>query len=228
MNRKSIVILLGPPGSGKGTLSQLCIEGLGWDQLSTGALCRKHILEKTEIGKQIDFSIKSGKLIADNLIIDMVGEWLFNRITVNNNPTILDGFPRTIAQARALDTLFREKLTFCSLNVVKLTLSDNSVINRLLDRSVCQNTDCQAVYSLKHNSELSPKREMVCDRCKSPLIKRTDDTQETVLNRIQTYHLHANDLINYYETTGCQIHEIDGEPSLNEVFECFKKIMCVS
>ena len=124
---KQLVIFLGPPGSGKGSLSQLCVENFGWKQLSTGYLCRKHIKEQTEIGKQIDFLIKSGKLISDKLIIDMVEQWLQESMR-QSSFIILDGFPRNIAQAEAFHEIIDKKLSFFKIEIFKLFVSDEIVV----------------------------------------------------------------------------------------------------
>ena len=100
-SNQQLVIFIGPPGAGKGSISQLCVQAFGWKQLSTGYLCRKHINEQTEIGKEIDFSIKSGKLVSDRLIVTLVEQWLADP-SQHESPIILDGFPRNIAQAEAL------------------------------------------------------------------------------------------------------------------------------
>src|SRR5438105_2140053 len=105
----NIFIFLGPPGSGKGSVSRLCIKDLGWVQLSTGNLCRKHIAKQTEIGKEIDFAIKSGKLVSDDLITNMVLEW-FQKDFDDSHTVILDGYPRTIMQAQAFTKLFDKQL----------------------------------------------------------------------------------------------------------------------
>lgn len=223
MNFKEVYIFIGPPGAGKGSISQLCIQELGWKQFSTGALCRKHIAEATGIGKQIDFAIKSGKLIADNLIIEMVEDWMLSNMT-QLQAVILDGFPRTVAQAQALTTLLHDKFPDCSLRIVKFSLSDEHIIQRLAGRSVCQNKDCQAVYSLHPGSHLAPKRPMLCDICSNPLMRRLDDEVSSVVERIATYHHHEQDLINFYTTQGHTIYDVNVERPLNAVFDDLKEL----
>ena len=106
-NQKNLIVFMGPPGAGKGSLSQLCVDEFGWVQLSTGFLCRKHIAAQTTIGRQIDFFIKSGKLVDDSLIVDMVEEWLAEQIDQQRG-VILDGFPRSVVQAQALDEILKK------------------------------------------------------------------------------------------------------------------------
>lgn len=219
---KEIYIFIGPPGAGKGSLSQWCMQKLGWQQLSTGALCRKHIADQTTIGKQIDFAIKSGKLIADTLITDMVTEWLIDNVGHDKTPVILDGFPRTVVQAEALDHLIKTQLTDCTLKVVKLSLPDEIIVQRLAGRLICQNKDCQAVYSVIEGSDLAPKRPMICDVCSSSLVRRIDDDATAIRERLKVYHEHEQKLLDYYHNNGHKFYELDVDKPLEKVFEDFK------
>ncbi len=150
--QKDIFIFLGPPGSGKGSLSHLCVKRLGWQQLSTGNLCREHIAQQTDIGKQIDFAIKSGKLISDSLIIEMASAWL-KKTFEHTGIVIFDGFPRTVPQAQALHEIITS-LDDVTMNVVRMDIPFETVVYRLLARSICQNNKCQSVYSMhKHSSQ---------------------------------------------------------------------------
>jgi len=149
---KDIYLFMGAPGSGKGSLAQQCVQKLGWKQLSTGNLCRMHVNEQTEIGKQIAFSIQSGKLIPDELITAMVVEQ-FNQMAKDSSAVILDGYPRTLAQADALDDALKNQFNTWNLHVIRLVIADDIIIDRLNRRLVCQNQECQAVYSLNRNSD---------------------------------------------------------------------------
>jgi len=164
MTRKEIVLFLGPPGAGKGTLSHLCVKRLGWVQLSTGNLCREHIAQSTEIGKKIDFALKSGKLVEDSLIVDMVDQWLngLTETVTGGQTVIFDGFPRTVPQAEALQELIAKRGDI-SLRLVRLTMSDNDLVTRLLARAICKNNKCQAVYSVHEHSTLKPRKPDICD-----------------------------------------------------------------
>ena len=133
-------MFIGAPGSGKGTLSALCVRELGWERLSTGELCRKHIAEKTSIGTEIDFAIKSGKLVSDILIASMVEQW-FVEHKKSNKPVILDGYPHTVSQAKALDSLFEELFPNIQLKVVHFLISQDALRERLDGRLICLNTD---------------------------------------------------------------------------------------
>jgi adenylate kinase len=221
--KKQVYIFIGPPGSGKGTLSHLCEQKLGWVQLSTGNLCRKHIAEQTEIGKQIDFALKSGKLVSDNLINAMVHGW-FETIIKQENNIILDGFPRTVGQAQALCEFLKPHLKYVDVQVVRFSISDESVLTRICGRLVCLNKDCQEVYSLNPGSRM-PAKHMRCDMCSSELGRRKDDVDTAVKDRLQTYHKHERDLLNFYQQTPFSIKEFMAEMHLNDIFEEFKKLI---
>lgn len=223
MNRKDLFIFIGPPGAGKGSLSRLCVQNLGFTQLSTGFLCRKHIAEKTTIGNKIDFLIKSGKLIPDSMIIDMVQQWLLEHMD-SVQGIILDGFPRTKFQAIALHTLIQERLPNFYVKVVQLAISQDAVTQRLLNRYICNNKDCQAVYSLLSGSRLAPKAASICDRCSSPLAKRDDDTADVVQKRLQEYKNQEQELLEFYSTHDVAVNHVNVEQSLESVFEEFKHL----
>lgn len=219
-----LIILLGPPGAGKGSLAGLCIAQLDWKQLSTGNLCRKHIAEQTEIGKQIDFAIKSGKLVSDSLVTGAVQEWLESSID-GARAVILDGFPRTVAQAKSLHEFLLQKQDSLRLKVVRLFVSDEVVVARLCNRYICANIECQAVYSIGEGSKLLPKAEMICDHCGQSLVRRKDDNEDSVKERLKIYHKHEQDLLNFYLDTKQAIAEFNVEKPLQELFEDFKKVM---
>lgn len=221
--KKQVYIFIGPPGSGKGTLSHLCERKLGWIQLSTGNLCRKHIAEQTEIGKQIDFALKSGKLVSDSLINAMVHDW-FNSIIKQEDNIILDGFPRTVGQAEALHDFLKPHLEIIDVQVVRFSISDESVISRICGRLVCLNKDCQEVYSLNPGSRM-PAKHMKCDICSSELGRRNDDAVTAVKDRLQTYHKHERDLLGFYARTPFLVKEFMAEMHLEDVFEEFKKLV---
>jgi adenylate kinase len=221
--KKNVYIFVGPPGSGKGTLSHLCVKKLGWVQLSTGNLCRKHIVEQTEIGKQIDFALKSGKLVSDSLINTMVNEWFTAAINQADN-IILDGYPRTVGQAQALHDFLTKNFQSVNVSVVRFSISDEAVVSRVDGRLVCLNTACQEVYSV-HQSARMPSKHMTCDVCMSELGRRHDDDASAVRDRLHIYHKHEQDLLNFYEKTPHEIKHFTVEKPLEEVFEDFKKLM---
>jgi adenylate kinase len=219
-----VFVFVGPPGSGKGSLSSLCIQNLGWVQLSTGNLCRKHIAKQTETGKEIDFAIKSGKLVSDSLITNMVLEW-FQKDFNDNHTVILDGYPRTIVQAQAFAELFEKRFFKSDLHIVRFILSDEVIIARLSSRLVCENKDCQAIYSEKQGVDLSPKQGMKCDYCDGCIGRRPDDDKDAVAERLRVYHRHEQDLLDFYESTGHEVYNVFVEKPLGDVFRDFKVLV---
>ena len=217
-------IFIGPPGAGKGSLSSLCIKHFGWIAVSTGNLCRKHIVEQTKIGKEIDLIIKSGKLINDDLISDMVSEW-FAENAGKVEGIILDGYPRTVAQAVVFDNILKVLSPTMQKKIVSFSVLDDLVVNRLCCRFVCQNKDCQEVYSVSADSELVPKASGICDECGSILGRRVDDAETFVRNRLEIYHKHEQELLDFYKASGDEIIELNAEKPLQEVFENF--VRCV-
>ena len=214
--QKDIFVFFGPPGSGKDSLSRLCVKRLGWQQLSTGNLCRDHIARQTALGKQIDLSIKSGKLISDSLIIDMVNNWL-DTVGEGTSKVIFDGFPRTVAQAGAFHELLYQ-LKGIRLRLVQLTLADEEVVYRLLARSICRNNECQRVYSLHKHSHLQPRHELMCDDCESPLMRRSDDARDAILERLRIYHQHEQNVLEFYRQQGQDIATVHANVSLEDVY----------
>lgn len=219
-----VFVFVGPPGSGKGSVSSLCIKNLGWVQLSTGNLCRKHIAKQTETGKEIDFAIKSGKLVSDSLITNMVLEW-FQKDFNENHTVILDGYPRTIMQAQAFAEHFKKQLFKSDLHIVRFVLSDEMIIARLSNRLICENKDCQAVYSEGKGTDLSPKYVMKCDYCDGRIGRREDDDKHAVAERLKVYHRHESDLLDFYHKAGQVVHDVFVEKPLSEVFEDFKALV---
>ncbi len=219
---KQLIVLIGSPGAGKGSISMRAIQELGWVQLSTGNLCRKHIAEQTEIGKQIDFALKSGKLVSDSLISRMVGQWIAEHS--DGGIILLDGYPRTVAQGQHLSDLLQDQLKDWKLTVIRLVLSDEQVIMRLSGRYVCENKDCQAVYSVVPGSSLAPKKANVCDVCLSTLTRRNDDNSESIRERLIVYHQHEGALLDFYRSNGQVIQECDVDKPFDDVFADFKRI----
>lgn len=216
---KNAYIFVGPPGSGKGSLSQRCSSHMGWRQFSTGNSCRKHIDEQTSIGKEIDFIIKSGKMISDDLVIAMVDQWLVHAVQ-DASPLILDGFPRNAIQAKKLLEMINSKYAFLKLKVVRFLVSDQVAVDRICNRFICKNSECQAVYSTDQSSGLAPKISDKCDRCLGGLIRRADDNQGVVFDRLHTYRAFEREILDVLRDYDCV--EINVESPLDKVFETFK------
>ena len=219
LNKNHIIIFLGPPGSGKGSLSKLCVDRLGWAQFSTGDLLRIHITNKTNLGKKIDFIIKSGKLISDALISDMVKDWLLKEMLAKS-VVILDGFPRTKNQALALNKILKStNLNKSDLIVVKLEISDDALILRLLSRVICQNIKCQAVYSLNKELGLASEQDNICSLCSSPLIKRSDDELNSIIDRLKIYHQHEHEILEVFKNSGIKVIDLNADNPIEVVYK---------
>lgn len=219
---KEILVFLGPPGSGKGSISELCVKNFGWTQLSTGNMCRKHIAEQTQVGKAIDFAIKSGKLISDELVTSMVEQSLQESLE-HSSVIILDGYPRTVTQARQLAQLLETKFKNVTLKLVRFNVPDELLVERLSARYICKNQDCQSVYSLLSGSQQAPKHGLVCDRCGQPLYRREDDQPAAVKERLKVYHAYEQDLLNFYlAEKPNDIIDLTANKALADVFEDFK------
>jgi len=221
-NKLTIYVFIGPPGSGKGSLAGLCVEQLGWKQLSTGNLCRKHISKQTEIGKQIDFAIKSGILVSDSLISTMVEHWLEK--SENYGKTIIfDGYPRTVSQVKSLIKWVESNPLDIDLKVIKLSVSDDIVIDRLSHRYICKNSDCQAIYSLSEDEAFHA----LCIKCTGILMRRKDDEPKSIKERLVVFHQHADAVENLLLQAYFPIITINGEKPQQEVFCEFKQLICV-
>ena len=191
-----IIIMLGAPGTGKGTVASILSQELEIPQVSTGDIFRKNIKEKTELGIIADKYISKGNLVPDEITIDIVK----NRLNDDDvkNGIILDGFPRTVAQAEALDKILEEKGKKVDI-VLNLETPEEEIIERIVNRRVCSNQDCKAVYNLILNP---PKVEGICDKCGSKLIQRQDDNVETVKLRFENYIKQTSPLVEYYKNNG--------------------------
>ena len=196
------IIFLGPPGAGKGTQAQRICDALKIPQISTGDILRRAIKEGTETGIKAKSFIDAGKLVPDEVIIDIVKE----RLAMDDckDGYILDGFPRTVPQAEALST-------FATIDsVIELAVDDQVLVDRLSGRRVC--LKCGATY---HVSMLNGKT--TCDKCGEELIQRNDDKAETVLSRLEVYHAQTAPLINFYGQKGL-LKTIPGDQGIDGIF----------
>ena len=191
-----ILIMLGAPGTGKGTVASKLSEKLGIPQVSTGDIFRKAIAEKTPVGIEAEKYISQGMLVPDEVTIKIVEERLKDSDVQNG--LILDGFPRTIEQADALD----EMLKAANKNIrlaINLETPEEEIIDRIVSRRICSNQDCKAVFNTKLNP---PKVEGICDKCGAELKQRKDDNEETVKNRLETYYKQSAPIVDYYKNKG--------------------------
>ena len=176
-----IIIMLGAPGTGKGTIAGLLEGKLGLKQVSTGDIFRKNIQEQTELGKLANSYMEKGNLVPDDVTIKIVEDRL-EQPDVQNG-IILDGFPRTVAQAEALDKILESKGKKIDM-VLNLTTPEEEIIERVVSRRVCSNPECKTIYNVVMNP---PKQEGICDKCGSDLVQRQDDNEETIKARIEYY-----------------------------------------
>lgn len=210
------IILLGPPGAGKGTLSSKIIENKQAVQISTGDIFRYNISNETELGLKAKAYMDKGELVPDELTIDLLWD-KFDSLGDENKDSIIlfDGFPRTISQAQALDDGMEERNQKIDM-VIYFDVDDEILIQRLTGRRTCP--ECGATYHIKNNP---PKQEGICDKCGTKLIQRADDTIETVENRINVYNKQTSVLIEYYTNKGI-LKSIDGTKKPNLVYKEFE------
>ncbi len=211
------LVLVGAPGSGKGTQAQHLIRDMGLVQISTGDILRRAVRAGTELGEQAKTFMESGKLVPDELIIQLIEERLgYDDVSKG---FILDGFPRTVAQAEALDELLGEHSTPLT-RVLAIDVPRDVIAERITGRRTCGN--CGAVYHAKYSP---PQRDGICDRCGSTAIyQREDDQADKVSVRLDAYDRQTAQVIPYYENRGLVTH-IDGDRSPEDVYEDVRRVV---
>lgn len=210
------IIMLGAPGAGKGTQAKQIAGKYGIPHISTGDIFRANIKEGTELGKKAKEYMDQGLLVPDELTCDLV----VDRINQEDckNGFVLDGFPRTIPQAEALDaalTKLGQKMDYA----IDVDVPDENIVNRMGGRRACIN--CGATY---HIVSIPPKKEGVCDTCGNELVLRDDDKPETVQKRLDVYHEQTQPLIDYYNGKNVLV-EVDGTKDMKDVFGDIVKIL---
>lgn len=208
------LILFGAPGAGKGTQSEFLIKRLGMTQISTGDLFRAAIKGQTELGKKAQEYMDKGQLVPDSIVIGMVEEVLQKGV----KDIILDGFPRTVAQAQALDELLL-KMNLSIGKAIFLEVPMKILMDRLTGRRVCKN--CGSVY---HIVSKPSKMEGTCDSCGGEVVQRNDDKAEVIETRLKTYEEFTSPLKEFYKKAGKFI-EVDGNRGTEEVYQEIEKII---
>jgi len=198
------IVVLGPPGSGKGTQAELISGRYGWPQVSTGNILRHAIEAKTRLGLEAKACMDRGELVPDGIVDAIVAERIAHADCAKG--FILDGFPRDLEQAKALGGIAPIGFVF------DIHVPDEVVVERLSQRRVC---DCGETYHLKYNP---PKRGGVCDKCGGKLYQREDDAEKTIRHRLEVYHKQTEPLIKYYGKKGVLVR-IDGTRDIDAVLE---------
>ena len=210
------IIMLGAPGAGKGTQAKMIAEKYSIPHISTGDIFRANIKNGTELGKKAKSYMDKGQLVPDELTLDLIMD-RFKQDDCKKG-YVLDGFPRTIPQAEALDTALKakgEKVDFA----IDVDVPDENIVKRMGGRRAC--VGCGATYHVVYSPT---KVEGVCDKCGEELIVRDDDKPETVLNRLEVYHNQTQPLIDYYNEQGI-LKSVDGTVDMKDVFNAIVDIL---
>jgi adenylate kinase len=204
------LILLGPPGAGKGTQAQKIVEAYHIPQISTGDILRSAVKEGTPLGKEAKAFMDRGQLVPDEVVIGIIEERL--RASDCQSGFILDGFPRNISQANALQSLLK-KLEKSIDHVINIEVDFDELVRRLTGRRTCKN--CGAMFHILFHP---PKEEGKCDRCGGPLYQRADDHEETIRTRLKEYEKQTAPLVDYYQKKKL-LRSIDGMGEAEQIFE---------
>lgn len=188
-----IIIMLGAPGTGKGTVGKLLSKELKIPHISSGEIFRSYIKKHEVIGKKIEQYISKGKLVPDELAIELIEKRIKEKDVENG--MILDGYPRTVNQAIQLNKMLENENKNVDV-AVNLDLPEKEIIDRTVKRRTCPNPDCREIYNIDFKP---PKVEGICDKCGSNLIIRSDDNEETIKQRLKTYHEVSENLIDFYK-----------------------------
>jgi adenylate kinase len=205
------IVMIGPQGSGKGTQSELLALKLNIPHISLGTLFRAEVAKKSDIGQEVAGYMARGEIVP----IDVANKVITGRLSMPDagHGVILDGYPRTLEQADALENIFRQ-LDRPLTHVVYLNVADEEALNRLSGRRVCSNTSCEQNYHVTLNP---PKKDPAkCDACGAALIQRPDDVPDAIRRRLEIYHSETTPLISLYKGQGV-LHEIDGQRPIGEV-----------
>ena len=203
------IILIGPPGSGKGTQAELLREKNGFVHYSTGEVFRDHIRRRTPVGLQVEGFVTSGGLVPDSVVLEVVNAFLAENA---GKPILFDGFPRTIPQAEGLDKVLSAKKLAVDMAIL-VDLADDEVVKRLTARRQCRK--CGKIFNLTFKP---PKVAGVCDDCGGELYQRKDDSEAVIRDRLNTYHQQTEPVLQYYSARG-ELKRIDGALGRDKVYQ---------
>lgn len=204
------IVLLGAPGSGKGTQARKLMERYGIPQISTGDILRQAVSEGTELGLKAKKDMDAGRLVADEIVVGLIRERL--KEADAQKGFVLDGFPRSLPQAKALDREL-QKLGQPLDHVLLISVEEEALMKRLTGRRTCK--ECGHMFNVYYNP---PQVQGVCDLCGGELQQRDDDNEDTIINRLRVYQEQTEPLVDYYDAQGI-LTRIDGAGSMDEVFE---------
>jgi adenylate kinase len=214
-------VIFGAPGSGKGTYASRLQFKLGIDVIAMGDIFREIMKEDSSLGKKVKGYVEKGLLVPDDVVIEVLKQRLAK--TRPEKGFILDGYPRTLDQAKALENITKIDA------IIQLTVPDWIIIERLSTRRICRN--CGEVYNIRY---LKPKRDMVCDKCGGPLYQRSDDTPEVIKRRIEVYERQTQPLLQYYKEKGvpfiefkCEKLDVPPEVGVEEILKGLKKLKLI-
>lgn len=212
------IVLLGGPGSGKGTQAKKLIDKVGVPQISTGDIFRAALKEGTPMGLKAKTYMDKGELVPDDVVIGVVEE----RLTKPDldKGYMLDGFPRTLPQAEALDKILDGQKKAID-HAILVDVPDEELVARLSGRRTCRNSDCGAMFHVMFNPS---KKEGICDKCGSELYQRDDDSEATIRERLTVYNSQTAPLIDYYENKGL-LRRVKGVGPIDEIFAAIEKVL---
>ncbi|MDN5278045.1 MAG: adenylate kinase [Clostridiales bacterium] len=204
------LIFLGPPGAGKGTQAQRVVEKYSIPQISTGDLMRAAVSSGSALGEKLKNYMSAGALVPDELVLDILLERIGHEDCANG--FLLDGFPRTVAQAEALETALVERNSPLS-GVISIDVPDQVLTSRLTARRIC--SKCSASYHLEF---LKPQKDGICDKCSGELYQRKDDSEEVIKNRLKVYHEQTAPLVDFYQKKKI-LYPVDGNKKIDMIFQ---------
>jgi adenylate kinase len=213
------LVLFGAPGSGKGTQAERLRDRFSLKHISTGDLLREAVAVKSELGKKVESIMAAGELVSDEIVLELIKETIGGvKADESLNGWMLDGYPRTVGQAKMLDGLLAEAGEVIS-SVVVLEVDRAAVIERLSSRRSCP--ECKAVYNVLN---LPPKQEGVCDNCGTGLVHRGDDQPETISNRLDVYEAQTVPILEYYGGN-VRVRRVDGNQPIDDVTKAIERLV---